>query len=90
MITDGHRPAWRNGMIGCECGWKPAKPAARRSMQHVSHLAHRRKLKLQPVNYQWPDETYGVEGALSVGSYQKLAGHEWVDGQWIPRRSSPN
>lgn len=84
--TDGHFPFGRRDaagskVIGCECGWNPKKRPARMSMQHIPHQAHRRSLKLQPVNYQWSDDSY-MEG-LSEGAYQQMKGYEWHDGSWI-------
>lgn len=88
MSTDGHFPFGTelNGrtVIGCECGWEPAKPSARSSMQHVSHQAHRRNLKLRPVEYVWPDDRY-MEG-LSTGGYVQVRNADWDDenGRWVP------
>jgi hypothetical protein len=87
---DGHRPAWAelNGItvIGCECGWKPKKPSARTSMQHVSHNAHRKSLKIQPVEYVWSEADYYVVGALSTGAYQSVRGAWWdaESGRFVP------
>lgn len=47
---------------------------------HVSHMAHRRKLGLQPVEYIWPEERY-IEG-LSTGDFMKVRNAEWIDGKW--------
>jgi hypothetical protein len=83
--TDGHFPFAREvlgrALIGCECGWNPAKPSQRSSMQHVSHMAHRRKLGLRPVEYAWPDDSY-LEG-LSSGGYMVVRNAEWKDGRWV-------
>jgi hypothetical protein len=89
--TDGHFPfgttiEGNNGtqitVIGCECGWKPVKRSERSSMQHVSHMAHRRKLGLRPVEYWWSDEHY-MEG-LSRGGYMVMRNADWVEGKgWV-------
>jgi hypothetical protein len=95
VSPDGHWPAWakltRGGgmrtVIGCQCGWKPAKPSTRASTQHVSHAAHRRRLGLQPVEYRWPDDADGVAGALSTGPLVRVRGHVWRDGGWVKSKS---
>jgi hypothetical protein len=86
--TDGHWPlgvkaAKFNGrtVIGCECGALPKAPPTRMSMQHVWHQTHRRGFKLQPVNYEWPDDRY-MDG-LSTGGYVQVRGHKWQDGRWV-------
>lgn len=85
--TDGHFPFGttlleHQSVIGCECGWKPAKMSARMSMMHVSHMAHRRKLGLRPVEYWWDDEHY-LEG-LSRGGYMVMRNADWIDGRgWV-------
>jgi len=87
VTPDGHWPAWAKAggriVIGCQCGRKPAKPPARMSTMHVSHQAHRRTLGLRPVEYAWPDESYGVDGALSTGPLVRVRGHAWKDGGWV-------
>ena len=77
-VTDGHRPLAANGVIGCECGWKPAKRAQRASMAHVSHMAHRRKLGIQPVEYVWP----GAMSGLSSGGLMQVSNGVWRNGHW--------
>lgn len=83
--TDGHWPLGTTlasteiKVIGCECGAKPQK-LGRMGTQHVWHMSHRRGLKLQPVEYQWPDDRYMV--GLSTGGYQQMRGHEWRNGGW--------
>jgi hypothetical protein len=67
MKTDGHWPFACDLVIGCECGWKPAKAPARSSMAHVPHMAHRRELGLPRVEYIWPGEISG----LSEGGYAR-------------------
>src|SRR5438045_1847793 len=89
---DGHWPVWRIvpgispsiPVIGCQCGANPTKRSARNSTQHVWHQTHRRGLKLCPVDYEWPDESYHVDGALSTGNYWRVRGHVWRDGGWQP------
>lgn len=80
--TDGHWPFAANHLIGCECGWAPKRPPARMSMQHVPHMAHRRRLGLRPVEYRWPDVRY-MKG-LSTGGYMRVSNAEWRDGKWVP------
>ncbi len=68
-------------VIACECGAKPKKPSSRISTQHVWHQSHRRSLRLQPVEYVWPDDRY-MKG-LSIGGYMKVRNAKWEDGQWV-------
>lgn len=89
--TDGHWPVWVSVaglglVIGCECGHHPKKRPARMSMQHVPHQAHRRSLKLCPVEYAWPDEATQQardgQTPLSTGGFVQVRGHVWKDGGW--------
>jgi hypothetical protein len=81
--TDGHWPLGTKldgvTVIGCECGAKPKKRAARMSMQHVWHQTHRRNLRLQPVEYVWPGDLEG----LSTGPYVQMRNAKWENGQWV-------
>jgi hypothetical protein len=85
---DGHWPLGvrvpefhNRAVISCECGAKPKAPSARMSTQHTWHQTHRRGLKLQPVEYVWPDDRY-LDG-LSTGGYVQVRGHVWQDGGWV-------
>jgi hypothetical protein len=51
-------------VIGCSCSWKPKKGAARMSMMHVSHMAHRRQLGLPRFDYS---QTTYPAGTLAEG-----------------------
>jgi hypothetical protein len=89
---DRHWPVWAKVpgvgiVIGCDCGDRPKKRAARISMQHVWHQSHRRRLRLQPVEYAWPDgavsEADDGGTPLSTGGYVEMSGHVWKDSGWV-------
>ena len=93
LVTDGHWPRWvvvpgLGLVIGCECSEHPAKRPARMSTQHTWHQTHRRRLRLQPVEYQWPDDAQEKARAgdpqTSTGGLVQVAGHVWRDGNWYP------
>lgn len=90
---DGHWPVLAavpglGTVIGCECGERPRKRAQRASMQHTWHQAHRRKLRLQPTEYAWPDgaadEARVGAAVLGTGGYVRVRGRAWRDGGWAP------
>jgi hypothetical protein len=90
--ADGHWPVWVKVpglgiVIGCECGARPKRRAARMSMQHTWHQTHRRNQRLQPVEYQWPDGAVTDADAggtpLSTGGFVQVRGHVWKDGGWM-------